>query len=338
MSFGVGRLKPHSAAEVFQNQFGDCKDKHTLLAAMLNVVGVEASPALIGAGVRFNEAVPSPASFNHLITQATVEGKMVWLDSTNGVTPWRALLYGLRDRTALVVPASAAAALERTPADLPYAAGTTVTVKGVLDDKLTSESDMTYAFHDDFEFGLRLALRNVPASAYSEAVQRMMANFGFAGTTSDVVLENLSDTAKPLTIRFHYHREHDTGWGENRVTIPFGPELLPAYADDKPPTAAINLSGPRTTMSTVDLTLPPGWTATLPGAVHERAAFAEGEELYRMDGQQLHAQKKLEVRRGEIPAKDFTTYQQWYEKANGGSVPFLQLTPPGNKNSSARKK
>jgi uncharacterized protein DUF3857 len=29
VSFGIGRLQPHTAAEVFRNQYGDCKDKHT---------------------------------------------------------------------------------------------------------------------------------------------------------------------------------------------------------------------------------------------------------------------------------------------------------------------
>ncbi len=35
LSFGLGRYQPHSAADVFKNQYGDCKDKHTLLASML---------------------------------------------------------------------------------------------------------------------------------------------------------------------------------------------------------------------------------------------------------------------------------------------------------------
>ena len=43
LSFGVGRYQPHSAADVLHNQYGDCKDKHTLLASLL----VAASPATI---------------------------------------------------------------------------------------------------------------------------------------------------------------------------------------------------------------------------------------------------------------------------------------------------
>ncbi len=52
VSFGIGRLQPHTAAEVFRNQYGDCKDKHTLLQAMLAAEKIEAEPVLIGSAVR----------------------------------------------------------------------------------------------------------------------------------------------------------------------------------------------------------------------------------------------------------------------------------------------
>src|SRR6202789_2313046 len=65
VAFGIGRYQPHHAAEVLENQYGDCKDKHTLLAAMLSAAGVHSDAVLIGAGVRFNDAVPSPSAFNH---------------------------------------------------------------------------------------------------------------------------------------------------------------------------------------------------------------------------------------------------------------------------------
>ncbi len=34
VDFGIGRYQPHTAAEILANQYGDCKDKHTLLAAL----------------------------------------------------------------------------------------------------------------------------------------------------------------------------------------------------------------------------------------------------------------------------------------------------------------
>ncbi|HMD18389.1 MAG TPA: DUF3857 and transglutaminase domain-containing protein, partial [Terriglobales bacterium] len=46
IALGVGRYQPHAASEVLANRYGDCKDKHTLLAALLSAVGIRAYPAL----------------------------------------------------------------------------------------------------------------------------------------------------------------------------------------------------------------------------------------------------------------------------------------------------
>jgi hypothetical protein len=42
VGFGIGHIQPHAAAEVLSNGYGDCKDKHTLLAALLAAIGVKA--------------------------------------------------------------------------------------------------------------------------------------------------------------------------------------------------------------------------------------------------------------------------------------------------------
>ena len=44
IDFGVGRYQPHAAAEVLANQYGDCKDKDTLLEAMLRAKGFSPRP------------------------------------------------------------------------------------------------------------------------------------------------------------------------------------------------------------------------------------------------------------------------------------------------------
>ena len=41
LSFGLGRIQPHEASEVLSNGYGDCKDKNTLLAALLAAEGFQ---------------------------------------------------------------------------------------------------------------------------------------------------------------------------------------------------------------------------------------------------------------------------------------------------------
>ena len=47
LDFGIGRYQPHAAEDVLENGYGDCKDKHTLLASLLKAAGYEAWPVLI---------------------------------------------------------------------------------------------------------------------------------------------------------------------------------------------------------------------------------------------------------------------------------------------------
>jgi len=42
LDFGTGRYQPHAAEDVLENGYGDCKDKHTLLASLLKAAGYEA--------------------------------------------------------------------------------------------------------------------------------------------------------------------------------------------------------------------------------------------------------------------------------------------------------
>jgi hypothetical protein len=111
IDFGIGRYKPHAAAEVMADQYGDCKDKDTLLEALLHAKGFSTAPALIGAGIAPVTDVPSPAVFNHVITTVNLPGGRIWLDSTPAGAPYQYLSAVIRDQKALVVPASGECAL-----------------------------------------------------------------------------------------------------------------------------------------------------------------------------------------------------------------------------------
>src|SRR5581483_11570224 len=66
LDFGIGRYQPHEADDVLANEYGDCKDKHTLLATLLKAEGIDAWPALISSQRDLDPSVPSPAQFDHV--------------------------------------------------------------------------------------------------------------------------------------------------------------------------------------------------------------------------------------------------------------------------------
>src|SRR5271154_527754 len=82
LSFGLGRYQPHSAAEVFKTQYGDCKDKHPLLAAMLQAANIPSDAVLIPFARKLDPDVPSPSQFDHMITAVPIGDELIWMDST----------------------------------------------------------------------------------------------------------------------------------------------------------------------------------------------------------------------------------------------------------------
>jgi hypothetical protein len=87
IAFGIGRYQPHSASEILGNQYGDCKDKHTLLAALLNAVGIRVYPVLINSQMALDSDVPSPGQFDHVISVMAKGSTLSWMDTTSEVAP-----------------------------------------------------------------------------------------------------------------------------------------------------------------------------------------------------------------------------------------------------------
>jgi transglutaminase-like putative cysteine protease len=93
LDFGIGRYQPHPAQDVLENQYGDCKDKHTLFAALMKAAGYDVWPALIHSTRKLKSDVPSLAQFDHVISVVPLGGKLIWLDTTPEVAPFELLLH-----------------------------------------------------------------------------------------------------------------------------------------------------------------------------------------------------------------------------------------------------
>ncbi|MEQ1733634.1 MAG: DUF3857 and transglutaminase domain-containing protein, partial [Bacteroidia bacterium] len=81
---GINGIKPHSPNAVYNQRFGDCKDKSVLLCAILKAIGVEAYVTLIhsNAGFDLPNRLPSPYQFNHAIVAYKLEGALSFIDPT----------------------------------------------------------------------------------------------------------------------------------------------------------------------------------------------------------------------------------------------------------------
>lgn len=105
LSLGLNAYQPHKASDTLRDQYGDCKDKHTLFAALACAAGLSVEPVLIHSVMRLDPDVPSPAQFDHVISVVPVgadQSQWIWLDTTPGVAPYRMLMEPLRGQTALL--------------------------------------------------------------------------------------------------------------------------------------------------------------------------------------------------------------------------------------------
>jgi len=82
IDFGKSGYEPENAKKVFENKYGDCKDKSTLLISMLKVAGIPAHYVLIPTSSVGNliKDFPYPFQFNHCIVSTEKEGKYNFFD------------------------------------------------------------------------------------------------------------------------------------------------------------------------------------------------------------------------------------------------------------------
>lgn len=74
-----GGMKPRPAAEILRVNYGDCKDKTTLLKALLATRGIQSFPVIVyfGSDREIRSEWPSPMQFNHCILAISVGSDVV---------------------------------------------------------------------------------------------------------------------------------------------------------------------------------------------------------------------------------------------------------------------
>ena len=237
LDFGIGRYQPHAADDVLDNGYGDCKDKHTLLAALLKAAGYDAWPALIHVQRKLDPDVPSPAQFNHVITVVPREGSYIWLDTTPEVARYRLLMQPLRNKEALVIPNDGPAKLMRTPANPPDPQAQEFAMSGKLDEDGTFTGHAEQSYEGYTEVVLRVAFRQVPESNWKELVQRFSQAMNFGGDVSNVKVTPPDQLDQPFHVSYDYVRKNFADW-ENHHTIaplpPLGIESSKEAKEKKP--------------------------------------------------------------------------------------------------------
>ena len=327
IDFGIGRYQPHSADDILSNNFGDCKDKHTLLAALLQAAGITAYPALISTRRNTDPDAPTPAQFDHVITYVPQGKDALWLDSTAELSPMRFLTVPLRGKQALVISGEYAARLITTPDELPLQGIEKFELNGTLGEDGSLDAKIEVSAHnDDSELLLRTAFRKTGEPQWQELVQGFSQRLGFAGTVSDVEAGSPEQTDQPFHFSYRYHRKDYPDWPNHRIAMPSFPYILPSAQDIDLDSNGRVLLGPKIeTDSDATIQLPSGHTAELPATVDLVRDYAEYYAAYSYVAQSVSMHRRYVVKLHEVPAAELQDYAKFLQAVRNDTNRYVIL-------------
>ena len=301
LSFGVGRFQPHAATEVMAGSYGDCKDKHTLLSALLRASGIPSYPVLIGSERKLDQDVPSPAQFDHVITAALIDKEWVWLDSTAEVAPFGLLLYQLRDKEAVLAADDADGGLKKTPALTPVKNTLITTVDGKISEAGALDSSVEILADGDSAVPLRMVFRATPQADWQRIGQRMAAYQGYRGEVRDLDVNGLEEPEKPLRVRFKIHEDSYFSVTSSNRDLYVLPLLALRPLPKKKPGQPLDIGPAIETHSKAHLQFASNYTLRLPPDVSIVREYGQYSLSYRATNNVLEADRTFIVKANQVP-------------------------------------
>jgi len=313
LSFGVGRFQPHAAAEVLHNAYGDCKDKHTLLASLLEASGYHASSVLIHSGRKIDPDIPSPSQFDHVFTMVPLPKEEVWMDSTTEVAPFRLLAGVLRDKQALVIPPDGTPRLEKTPADPPFRNRQFSAIDGTVNEFGKLRAHVQYELRGDTELYMRILFRRVPRNKWTEWVKQMNIYSGLSGDVSDLTVTDPAETHTSFKIDYQIEAANFLDWSKKKsdLLLPLS-EIVMADADDAG-TDPIKLGSPLEYTYRLRLKFPANYTENAPLPFSMKKDYGQYDAVYRVEGNVFTAERTLKTAIDELPparASDYLAFRR----------------------------
>lgn len=222
IEIGVGGYQPHSAQDIFTNGYGDCKDKATLLSAMLAELGVNSYYVLINTsrGVVAPE-FPSPLGFNHAILAIQLPagvpertnlwsiephqqlGRLLFFDPTDTLVPLGYLPETLQGNHGLLVTDSGGE-LVKLPLLGPNVNRLLRSAKLTLTPDGTLYGDVTEIRWGAPATELRAQLLRVSQADRTKTLENFLGGFLGGAILQSYGVENLEKFDQTLAVQYHF--------------------------------------------------------------------------------------------------------------------------------------
>lgn len=323
IEIGIGGWRPHSAEEVFKNQYGDCKDKATLMISMLDDVGIRATWVLVDTDRGFvSPTVPSidgdhmiiaiqlPEGYENPALKAVVTTKTgqryLIFDPTNEFVPvgllpeyeqgsWGLLVAGEHSQVIHLPVLKPASDVTDWTANLKLA--TDGTLSGTAKVKLAGASSWSTRY-----FYAKSTPKQIK-DRLNAVLHRDLDAFTLKGDT----IQNVRALDKPLSIDYDLAAPNYAQSAGTLLLV--RPRVLGSVADKlekKTREYPISFSNEGTWSDSINIALPPGYTVDdLPDPVHVDLGFADYMSTVKAEGDVLHYTRKYVIKTLGLPASDY---------------------------------
>lgn len=337
LSLGIAGFQPHPPAEVFANNYGDCKDKATFFVAMMNRMGVTAYPVLLSSYGAVDRALPSGHQFNHMIAAVDRDGKRTYVDLTADIVPYGSLPPQEQGSFGLVVHPDGKSEEITFPTDPAASNVAEVHIKGALTPDGLFSGKWTWRASGAPQYAMRGSMSGstTPDSTARARTTLAIANSIFEGSAGDSLqlFDGRDLAAEPkISVLIRHGKAASDAGGTEILTIPIKNFAVPNYVSSletrgarKLPIDARKVWGPRTEFEDLTLTLPAGWKAKLPASDTATSVFGSYASEYTQKGQELHISRRMTGAVGVHPAAKYDELLAWLKKMSSDDAKYVIL-------------
>lgn len=323
IEIGIGGEQPHAAGDVFHYRYGDCKDKVTLLKAMLQVAGIHSYYILIDTNRGFikpnvpsslgNHAIiaielPDDAKsdkYQSVITSNTGKRYIIF-DPTDVYTPVGHLRSALQSSYALMITDSGGE-LIKTPLLAPDAS--VVMRKGhfVLSQDGGLSGDVMVDESGDYARRIRYMLHDNDQRERDHLISTSLGRSIEGFSLDKVDFQQVDELQEDLKMSYHVATSL---YGQSRGSILLvRPRVLgddSNYVEHKPRHFAIELETTGQETDSYEIELPTGYVVDdVPDPVKIDVGFASYESKIDVQGNKLHYWRQYVVRDLSVPPEKY---------------------------------
>jgi hypothetical protein len=322
LEFGIHGFKPYKVTQIFSRRFGDCKDKASLLLALLREVGIQSELVLVRTrrGGRVDTAPASLAVFDHAIVY--VPRLSLYLDGTAEFSGMRELPSQDQGVMVLRVSPGGGVTLTETPV-LPAGANrATRSWKVALDPGGGGRIDEDLVVTGQAASDWRM---HYQTPGEREERFSKVWNGRFPGAKLDSLrFEGVEDRSRPVVLhaRVEVPRIAEPR-ADGKLQLPVSAretEFVRSYARLSRRRHELQLAFPWMHEEELVFRLPDGWhVVRQPGARQEKSAFGRFElQIEPADnGRVLRVRSMIQVDRHRIAPADYSAFRKFLGAIDG---------------------